>query len=60
MRARRGPLEDAVHNFSIAETQRVLDAAKADKNEHDVRLLEKVVHAKRERAKFSWQTVAAE
>lgn len=49
------PLEDTVHGFSIEEVKKVLDAAKADKNAHEVQLLEKILHQKQRRAGFSWQ-----
>ena len=57
-RARLQPLEDTVRSFSVAEVQRVLDAAKADKDQKEVDLLEKILRTKRVRA-HSWQTAAA-
>ena len=57
-RSRLSPLEDTVHGFSIAEVKRVLEAAKADKNQKEIDLLEHVLRQKQARA-HSWQTVAA-
>jgi len=57
-RARLSPLEDTVHNFTLGETQRVLDAAKADKDQKEIDLLEKIVRQKRARA-HAWQTPVA-
>jgi broad specificity phosphatase PhoE len=54
-RARLQPLEDTVHGFSVAEVQRVLDAAKADKNQKEIDLLEKILRQKRART-HSWQS----
>ena len=54
-RAKLDPLEDTVYNFSIAEVEKVLTAAKADDNEHDIKILEKVLREKRARAGYSWQ-----
>ena len=57
-RARLSPLEDTVHNFTLGETQRVLEAAKADKDQKEIDLLEKIVRQKRARA-HAWQTPVA-
>ena len=55
-RAKLTPLEDTVHGFSIPEVQKVLDAAKADKNQEEVETLNKVIRQKRMRAKNYYQS----
>ena len=55
-RAKLDPLEDAVHNFSIAETERVLAAARKDGDEREIKLLQHVLTAKKARARYSWQS----
>lgn len=56
-RARLDPLEDTVHNFTLEETKKVLDAARADKDEKEIKLLEKILREKRLRARsYGWQT----
>lgn len=58
-RAKLEPLEDTVHNFTIEETKKVLDAARADKNEKEIKLLEHVLSQKRLRARsYGWQSQA--
>ena len=57
-RAKLSPLEDMVHNFTLSETQRVLDAAKVDKDQKEIELLEKILRQKRARA-HAWQTPVA-
>jgi hypothetical protein len=57
-RAKLEPLEDTVHNFTIAETEKVLAAARADKDAHEIKLLEKILAQKKVRARYSWQSPA--
>jgi hypothetical protein len=58
-RAKLDPLEDTVYNFTIAETKKVLEAAHADKDAHEIKLLEKIIAQKKLRARYSWQTPIA-
>jgi hypothetical protein len=56
-RAKLDPLEDTIYNFTIEQTKRVLEAAKADKDEGEIKLLERVLAQKRMRARaYSWQS----
>lgn len=57
-RAKLDPLEDMVHNFTIAETEKVLEAARKDKDEHEIKMLEKILSQKKARARYSWQSPA--
>jgi broad specificity phosphatase PhoE len=59
-RARLQPLEDTVANFTVEETERVLKAARADKDQKEISLLENILHKKILRAnaggaRYSWQ-----
>jgi broad specificity phosphatase PhoE/ParB-like chromosome segregation protein Spo0J len=59
-RARLDPLEDTVHNFTVEETERVLKAARADKDDKEISLLENILRRKISRAnaggaRYSWQ-----
>jgi hypothetical protein len=59
-RARLQPLEDTVANFTVEETERVLKAARADKDEKEITLLETILRKKIARAnaggaRYSWQ-----
>jgi probable phosphoglycerate mutase len=49
-RSRLNPLEDTVTGFSISEVEKVLDAAKADKNEAEIKLLTHLLAMKKIRA----------
>jgi N12 class adenine-specific DNA methylase/broad specificity phosphatase PhoE len=55
-RAKLDPLEDTVYNFTIPEVQRVLAAAREDKDAHEIKLLEKILAQKKLRARYSWQS----
>jgi len=55
-RAKLDPLEDLVHNFTIAETEKVLDAARKDKDEREIKLLQHILTAKKARARYGWQS----
>ena len=60
-RARLDPLEDEMYDFSVKETEEVLDAARADKNEKEIKLVEKLLREKKYRARtYGWQTPAAQ
>jgi galactokinase len=59
-RAKLDPLEDRMYNFSVKETERVLEAAKADKDEHEIKLVERILAQKKARARYSWQSAAPE
>jgi broad specificity phosphatase PhoE len=59
-RSQLQPLEDVVYNFTVEEMERVLKAARADKNEKEISLLENILHKKVNRANsagahYSWQ-----
>ena len=60
-RARLDPLEDEMYDFSVKEAEEVLDAARADKNEKEIKLVEKLLREKKYRARtYGWQTPAAQ
>ena len=50
-----------MHDFSVKEAEEVLDAARADKNEKEIKLVEKLLREKKYRARaYGWQTPAAQ
>lgn len=58
-RARLDPLEDEMYDFSVKEAEEVLDAARADKNEKEIKLVEKLLREKKYRARaYGWQQSA--
>jgi hypothetical protein len=59
-RAKLSPLEDTVHNFTIPETQKVLDAARADKDQKEIDTLSRVLRQKRTRARAFYQGTAVQ
>jgi hypothetical protein len=59
-RAKLSPLEDTVHNFTIPETQKVLDAARADKDLKEIDTLSRILRQKRARARAFYQGTAVQ
>jgi N12 class adenine-specific DNA methylase/broad specificity phosphatase PhoE/2'-5' RNA ligase len=56
-RARLDPLEDTVHNFTIGEVEKVLEAARDDKDDKEIKMLEKILREKKARARvYGWQS----
>jgi hypothetical protein len=54
-RAKLTPLEDTVHNFTIPETQKVLDAARADRDQKEIDTLSRILRQKRARARAYYE-----
>ena len=55
-RAKLTPLEDTVYGFSIPEVQKVLDAARADKDQKEIETLSRILRQKRARARAYYES----